>query len=60
MSVCLCLCVLVCVCDSMRCDLCLAEKVKIMRKDPELLLNKRSEMVSKYRHKNKFILANIK
>ena len=28
--------------------------------DPELLLNKQSELVSKYRHKNKLILANIK
>ena len=45
---------------SRRCDLCLTEKLKIMREDPELLLNKRSELVSKCRHKNKFILAKVK
>ena len=43
-----------------RCDLCLIEKLKIMREDPELLLNKRSELGSKCHHKSKFILANIK
>ena len=47
-------------CGSRRCDLCLTEKLKIMREDPELLLNERSELVSKCRHKNKFILASIK
>ena len=46
-------------CGSRRCDLCLTEKLKITREDPELLLNKRLELVSKCRHKNKFILANI-
>ena len=40
-------------------DLCLTEMLKIMKEDPELLLNKQSELVSKYRHKNKLILANI-
>ena len=45
---------------SRRSDLCLNKKLKIMREDPELLRNKRSELVPKYRHKNKFILANIK
>ena len=47
-------------CGSRRCDLCLTEKLKIMREDPELLLDKRSELVSKCRHKNKFIIVNIK
>ena len=47
-------------CGSRRCDLCLTEKLEIMREDPELLLDKRLELVSKRRHKNKFILANIK
>ena len=46
-------------CGSRRCGLCLTEKLKIMREGPELLLNKRSELVFKCRHKNKFILANI-
>ena len=41
-------------------NLCLTEILKIMEEDPELLLNKQSELVSKYRHKNKLILANIK
>ena len=48
------------VCGSRRCNLCLTEKLKIMREDPELLLNKSSKLVSKCRPKNKFILANIK
>ena len=45
---------------SKRYDLCLTEKLKIMKGDHELLLNKRSGLVSKCRHKNKFILGNIK
>ena len=32
-----------------RCDLCLTEKLKIIQEDPELLLNKQSELVSKCR-----------
>ena len=36
------------------------KSLKIMKEDPELLLNKRSELVSKCRHKSKFTLANIK
>ena len=32
---------------SRRCDLCLTEKLKIMKEDPELLLNKRSDFLSK-------------
>ena len=35
-------------------------KVENHEEDPELLLNKWSELVSKYHHKSKFILANIK
>ena len=31
-----------------------------MREDPELLLSKRSELVSKCSQKSKFIVANIK
>ena len=31
-----------------------------MREDPESMLNKRSELVSKCRYKKKIILANIK
>ena len=39
---------------SMMGGLCLSGELAIMREDPELHLNKRSDHVSKYRHKNKF------
>ena len=42
-------------------DLCLTDKLKVINEDPELLLDKKkSELVSKYCHKNNFILPNIK
>jgi hypothetical protein len=42
------------------CSLCLSEKLIICNfRDKNRLLNKRSEMVSKCRHENKFILANL-
>ena len=41
---------------SKRCDLCLTEKLLIAKADPRTLLNKRSEIVSKCRHCNKFTL----
>ena len=47
-------------CGSRKCDLCLAEKVAIARLKGVGLLNKRTELISKCRHRNKFILANIK
>ena len=47
-------------CVSRMCDLCLTEKLKIMRKYPDLLLNKLSELVSKGGHKNQLILTNSK
>ena len=37
------------------CGLCLAEKLQIMQAKPGPLLNKRSELVSKCRHKAKFL-----
>ena len=43
-----------------RCNLCLAEKVAIVRAEPKGLLNKRTELLSKCRHRNKFLLCNIK
>ena len=43
-------------CGSKRCDLCLTEKLLIAQADPKTLLNKRSEIVSKCRHRNKFTL----
>ena len=41
------------------CGLCLAEKLQIMQAKPGPLLNKRSELVSKCRHKAKFLLKSI-
>lgn len=41
-----------------RCDLCLTEKLMISNADKECSLNKRSELVSKCRHENKYILQN--
>ena len=43
-----------------KCDLCLTEKNIIGRSYPKKLLNKRTELVSKCRHRNKFLLSNIK
>ena len=47
-------------CGTRQCDLCLTEKMIIARSDPKKLLNKRTELVSKCRHRNKFLLSNIK
>ena len=44
---------------SKRCHLCLTEKFHIIT-SPLKLLNKRSELVSKCRHENKFYLVNYK
>ena len=44
---------------SRRCPLCIAEKYHIIFTDLDLL-NKRSELVTKCRHENKFILLNYK
>ena len=46
---------------SKRCLLCLHEKLYIATyHDQEELLSKRSELISKCRHENKFLLANYK
>ena len=47
-------------CGSRRCDLCLMEKNVIARANYKKLLNKRTELISKCRHKNKYILKSIK
>ena len=47
-------------CGSRNCDLCPADKVAIAQFEGVDLLNKRTELLSKCRHRNKFILANIK
>ena len=44
---------------SKRCDLCLTEKLMIISADKSILLNKRSEIISKCRHQNKFYLSNF-
>ena len=46
---------------SEKCLLCLHEKIEIINYfRPEELLNKRSELISKCRHANKFLLRNYK
>ena len=45
---------------SRRCDLCLTEKLLIIDGDDNKLLNKRSELISKCRHENKYYLMNYK
>ena len=42
------------------CDLCLQEKLEICLADPKTTLNSRSEMVSKCRHKRKYLLQTFK
>ena len=41
-------------CGSKCCNLCLSEKLSIICADPDTLLNKRTELISKCRHRNKF------
>ena len=44
-----------------KCTLSLQEKFEILSySNPDELLNKRSELVSKFQHMNKFLLANFK
>ena len=45
---------------SRQCDLCICERLLISRADPNVLLNKRDELVSKCRHRNKFTLKCFK
>ena len=45
---------------SKRCNLCLTEKLCILKADRSSLLNKRSELISKCRHENKFYIMNYK
>ena len=41
------------------CNLCLTEKYRILKADPKVSLNKRSELVSKCRHSNKWKLEAV-
>ena len=43
---------------SKRCSLCQNEKLAILEHREKNILNKRSEIISKCRHKNKFLLIN--
>ena len=43
-------------CGSGKCDLCSTEKLLIIMAAPGTIINKRDEIVSKCRHRNKFIL----
>ena len=44
-----------------KCQLCLQEKFEILNyPNPNELLNKRSERISKYHHVNTFLLSNYK
>ena len=47
-------------CGSKRYGLCLSEKVSIMCADPDILLSKRTGLISKCRHRIKFLLAKVK
>ena len=48
-------------CGSRACNLCLMEKLIILKDpDPDSLLNKRDELISKCRHRNKYCLKNLK
>ena len=42
-----------------KCNLCIAEKLEIMKADKDRSLNRRSELVSKCRHENQFYLCNF-
>ena len=46
-------------CGTRICDLCTAEKVFILMSDPQTSLNKRSELISKCRHRRKFKLEGV-
>ena len=43
-----------------KCRLCLTEKLLIMQADPKIYLNQNTEILAKCRHKNKYMLSNIK
>ena len=47
-------------CGQKRCDLCLTEKLAILRADPETSLNKRSEIATTCRHRPKYKYVNVR
>ena len=46
--------------DQQTCKLCLAEKYEILTANDDALLNKRTELINRCRHKNKYKLINAK
>ena len=48
------------VCGSRKCDLCLTEKLTILKADPVTLLNTPDELMSKCRHMNNLTLRCFK
>ena len=47
-------------CGTRKCDICLSEKLAILKGDPQVLINKRSEIMNKCRHKLKYKLPAVK
>ena len=47
-------------CGTRKCNLCLTEKLHILRSDPATTLNSRTEFASKCRHSSKFKLRNVR
>ena len=47
-------------CGTRHCDLCLTEKYVIACADQKHLLNKRTEIISKCRYRNKCLIKNVK
>ena len=47
-------------CGTRHCDLCLTEKYVIACADQKHLLNKRTEIISKCRYRNKYLIKNVK
>ena len=47
-------------CGTRHCDLYLTEKYIIARADQDYILSKRTEIILKYRHRNKYFLKNVK
>ena len=43
-----------------RCQLCNSEKTRIVLADQDKVLNLRNEIMSKCRHRNRFLLCNVK
>ena len=47
-------------CGTRLCNLCLAEKVIIARSTNPRMINKRSEIMNKCRHRNKYLLSSVR